>query len=101
MIHFLVPAAQTRGIKDYLDVFGAPLVLVPSEDRGQRLQIESHSAAKRVGLEVAYPIDREILIVFDAMGVRHEQPHSRAQAPVRAELHALPEIRSEPVGLGP
>ena len=25
MIHFLVPAAQTRGIKDYLDVFGAPL----------------------------------------------------------------------------
>lgn len=25
MIHFLVPAAQTRGIKDYLDVFGAAL----------------------------------------------------------------------------
>ena len=25
MIHFLVPAAQTRGIKDYLDVFGASL----------------------------------------------------------------------------
>jgi hypothetical protein len=25
MIHFLVPAAQDRGINDYLDVFGAPL----------------------------------------------------------------------------
>ncbi|HJU91823.1 MAG TPA: hypothetical protein VJ656_02720 [Pyrinomonadaceae bacterium] len=25
MIHFLVPATQDRGIKDYLDVFGAPL----------------------------------------------------------------------------
>jgi hypothetical protein len=25
MIHFLVPAAQERGINDYLDVFGAPL----------------------------------------------------------------------------
>ena len=25
MIHFLVPAAQERGIQDYLDVFGAPL----------------------------------------------------------------------------
>ena len=25
MIHFLVPSAQERGIKDYLDVFGAPL----------------------------------------------------------------------------
>lgn len=25
MIHFLVPAAQAGGIKDYLDVFGAPL----------------------------------------------------------------------------
>lgn len=25
MIHFLVPAAQVAGIKDYLDVFGAPL----------------------------------------------------------------------------
>src|SRR5687768_13056745 len=25
MIHFLVPAAQDRGINDYLDVFGVPL----------------------------------------------------------------------------